>query len=524
MFGASFLLASFAAFSLSRQALAAIVSETLTISNVDLSPNGFSRSTVVANGQFPGPLISGNVGDNLQINVVDSLTDTTMYRSTSIHWHGLYQAGTTEMDGVSFVSQCPIIPDNSFLYNFEVPGQSGTYWYHSHLSTQYCDGLRGPLVLYDPDDPLLDMYDVDDETTIITLSDWYHSVAPSMFPNTGNVDPTPNSTLINGLGRYSGGSTDSALAVLNVTSGQRYRFRIISTSCYPSYTFSIDGHNMTIIEVDGNEVEPLTVDSLDIYTAQRYSVIVTADQAVDNYWIRADPSVGTTGFDNGINSAILRYAGAADVDPSTNQTTNGTALNEADLATLVDPGAPGEAVAGGVDYALNMIVGINSTTGEHTVNGVSWASPSVPVLLQILSGTTDASDLLPADSIYALPGNSTIEISFPGDGFPHPLHLHGHTFDVVRSAGSTTYNYANPVRRDTVNIGGASDNVTIRFTTDNAGPWFMHCHIDWHLEAGLAVVFTEGIDNIAGSNPVNSAWSDLCPDYNNANPDTAFGK
>ena len=80
----------------------------------------------------------------------------------------------------------------------------------------------------------------------------------------------------------------------------------------------------------------------------------------------------------------------------------------------------------------------------------------------------------------------------------------GHTFSVVRSAGQTTYNYDNPVRRDTVSIGGAaSDNVTIRFTTDNAGPWFLHCHIDWHLEAGLAVVFAEDVDNIASQNPVN---------------------
>ncbi|THH12095.1 hypothetical protein EW145_g227 [Phellinidium pouzarii] len=515
------LFTSFITLSLSYEALAAVVSETLTISNVNISPDGFTRSAVVANGQFPGPLISGNIGDNLQITVADDLTDTTMRRATSVHWHGLFQASTTEMDGPAWVNQCPIIPGNSFLYNFNVPGQSGTYWYHSHLSTQYCDGLRGPLVLYDPNDPLADMYDIDDETTVITLADWYHSVAPSLFPNTGDVDPTPDSTTINGLGRYSGGSTDSALAVVNVTSGQRYRFRIVSASCYPSFTFSIDGHNMTIIEADGVETEPVTVDSLVIYAAQRYSVVVTADQAVDNYWIRADPSVGTTGFANGINSAILRYTGADNVDPSTNQTTDGTVLNEADLSPLVDPGAPGDAVAGGVDYALNMVIGLNATSGMHTVNGVSWASPNVPVLLQILSGTTNPADILPAGSIYSLPGNSTIEISLPG-GFPHPIHLHGHNIDVVRVAGSTVYNYANPVRRDTVSIGGASDNVTFRFTTNNAGPWFMHCHIDWHLEAGLAVVFTEGIDNIEGSNPVDTAWSDLCPEYASDDPDTAF--
>ena len=78
------------------------------------------------------------------------------------HWHGLFQATTTASDGVAFVSQCPIIPGNSFVYNFTVPGQSGTYWYHSHYATQYCDGLRGALVIYDPNDPLAHLYDVDD--------------------------------------------------------------------------------------------------------------------------------------------------------------------------------------------------------------------------------------------------------------------------------------------------------------------------------------------------------------------------
>ncbi|KAH8104302.1 laccase [Phellopilus nigrolimitatus] len=513
--------ATFAALSLSHQAMSAVVSLNMNVANANLSPDGFSRSTVVVNGQFPGPLISGNIGDNFQLNVADSLTDTSMHRATSIHWHGIFQHGSNEMDGPAWVNQCPIIPGNSFLYNFNVPDQSGTYWYHSHVADQYCDGLRGPLILYDPNDPHASLYDVDDATTVITLADWYHSVSDSLFPNTGDADPNPDSTTINGLGRYSGGPTDSPLAVVNVTQGTRYRFRIVSTSCYPSYTFSIDGHNMTVIEADGVETQPVTVDSLTIFSAQRYSVVVTADQPVDNYWIRVDPSVGTTGFSGGLNSAILRYANASAVDPTTSQTTNGVALNEANLHPLVNPGAPGSPVAGGVDLALNLPIGINLTTGMHTVNGVSWVPPNVPVLLQILSGATSPGALLPADSIYDLPGNSTIEISLPG-GFPHPIHLHGHNFDVVRVAGSSQYNYANPVRRDVVSIGGASDNVTIRFTTDNSGPWYMHCHIDWHLNAGLAIVFAEDVGNVKSANPVSSTWSALCPDYSSADPDTAF--
>ena len=65
-------------------------------------------------------------------------------------------------DGPAFVNQCPIAANHSFLYDFTVPEQAGTFWYHSHLETQYCDGLRGPFVVYDPQDPLRGLYDVDD--------------------------------------------------------------------------------------------------------------------------------------------------------------------------------------------------------------------------------------------------------------------------------------------------------------------------------------------------------------------------
>ena len=79
----------------------------------------------------------------------------------------------------------------------------------------------------------------------------------------------------------------------------------------------------------------------------------------------------------------------------------------------------------------------------------------MPVLLQILSGTTNPAQLLPNGSVYSLPGNNaTIEISIPG-AFPHPMHLHGHVFDIVRSSGQDGYNYVNPPRRDTVAIGPA---------------------------------------------------------------------
>ncbi|KAJ6485373.1 yellow laccase [Mycena vitilis] len=486
----------------------------LTLVNAVVAPDGFSRSAVTANGVIPGPVIVANKGDEFNLNLINTLTDSTMLLSSSIHWHGFFQKNTSWSDGVAFVSQCPIAANNSFLYTFSTANQAGTYWYHSHLSTQYCDGLRGALVVYDPNDPHKSLYDVDDETTIITLADWYHLPASDL-----GVVPTLVSTLINGLGRYAGGPT-SELSVITVTSGKRYRFRLVSVSCDPNFIFTIDGHEFTIIEVDGVNHAPLTVDSIQIFAGQRYSFVLTANQAVDNYWIRTVANGGTAGFDNGMNSAILRYSGADIIDPSTANTTAAAPLVETDLHPLVAMPVPGTATPGGVDVALNLAIALDFTTFTFSVNGVEYIPPTAPVLLQILSGAHTAAELLPAGSVYTLPPNSVIEISIPGGtpGAPHPFHLHGHNFWVVRSAGSTTYNYDNPVVRDVVTTGAdTTDNTTIRFQTDNAGPWFFHCHIDFHLEIGLAIVFAEDTDTVANSVQPDE-WDTLCPTYDALTP------
>ncbi|EIN05424.1 laccase [Punctularia strigosozonata HHB-11173 SS5] len=500
----------------------------LNIVSAILNPDGsVERGAVTAEGGAVGPLIVGNKGDNFQINVVNSLSNSTMLLTTSIHWHGIFQAGTNWADGPEGVNQCPIASGNSFLYNFNVPDQAGTFWYHSHDGTQYCDGLRGPLVVYDPSDPYLDDYDVDDESTVITLSDWYHDVAPTIAFGTSDA------TLINGLGRFFDGTNvnDADLAVISVEQGKRYRFRLISISCDPNFTFQIDQHNFTIIEVDGVNHEKLTVDSLVIFAGQRYSIILNADQPVDNYWIRADPNNGNTGTDLGLNSAILRYVGANETEPTTTQDTSANPLVQGDLVPLENPG-----VSGGddtkcvdcADYNLHLDFTFN---GTFYTNGFTWTSPTSPVLLQILSGATSASDLLPAGSLYALPANSSIQLSMAAGalaGNPHPFHLHGHTFDVVRGAGETTYNWDNPPRRDVVSLGddatdGITNNVTVRFTTDNAGPWFLHCHIDWHLGTGLAIVFVEDFADISTTESPSTAWSDLCPTYDSLTADQLGG-
>lgn len=168
----------------------------------------------------------------------------------------------------------------------------------------------------------------------------------------------------------------------------------------------------TIIEVDGNDVQPLVVDSIQIFAAQRYSFVLTADQPVNNYWIRALPSLPNATFANGLNSAILRYEGAPTSDPTTSNNSINP-LVETNLHPFDNPAAPGIPTLGAADVSLTLDVQFNSKDLNYTVNNASFVPPSVPVLLQIISGSSTPQDLLPSGSVYVLPRNKVIEISIP---------------------------------------------------------------------------------------------------------------
>ncbi|KAJ7018613.1 laccase [Mycena alexandri] len=495
----------------------------LDIVNAQLAPDGFMREqvTVVPNGTFPGPTFKLNKGDSVVIHTHNKLTDPGMRRSTSIHWHGFFQARTSAMDGPSFVNQCPIAPNSAFDYVFDTAGQqvafslekkkfdlltasrTGNYWYHSHLSTQYCDGLRGAFVVYDPDDPLAHLYDVDDDSTIITLADWYHVLAPAgqnSFFKTGIV-PVQDSALINGVGRYNGGQL-IPYAVISVKHGLRYRLRIFSLSCRPYMTFSIDNHTFDVMELDGVEHDPTPFQNADIYAAQRLSIIVAANQSIDNYWIRAFPVGGSASnnpnFNPNLTLAILRYEGAAEVEPTT-VNVPGAKLDDSLMHPIASEG-PGKLGSGPPGFA--MVLNISNTINPpfFDINGISYQSPSLPVLLQLLSGASQPHDFLPSEQVILLPPNTIVDITIPGTGM--------------------TPNYVNPPRRDVVPINGG--NTTFRFFSGNPGAWFLHCHIDWHLEAGLAVVFGESPSaNIAGpqSQIQTPDWKQLCPTYDDLAPE-----
>jgi len=178
---------------------------TLIVSNTTLTLDGVSKPySQVFNNTYPGPWIQACWGDVLNITVINNLTTN----GTSIHWHGLRQLGSFNMDGVNGVTQCPIPPpikhkitsDNIMTYTFNTT-QYGTSWYHSHYSLQYADGLAGPLTIYGPASA-----NYDEGRDPFLIADWTHGSAFQLFQQEIDLNstgpPGMDSILLNGQGKW----------------------------------------------------------------------------------------------------------------------------------------------------------------------------------------------------------------------------------------------------------------------------------------------------------------------------------
>lgn len=142
----------------------------------------------------------GSKGDWLRIKVNNQIQDG---QTTTIHWHGLEQFLSPWQDGPRMLTQCDIPYNHSFTYEFELL-QSGSYWYHSHHTSQYAEGLWGVLIV---DNTPAEIHAYDGEF-VLTLSDWFHLPSKQMseWYEDGGLSrgglPFPDSSLLNGRGYY----------------------------------------------------------------------------------------------------------------------------------------------------------------------------------------------------------------------------------------------------------------------------------------------------------------------------------
>ncbi|KAF2683691.1 multicopper oxidase [Lentithecium fluviatile CBS 122367] len=458
------------------------------------NPDGlYNRPVIGINGQWPIPTIRVTKGDQLVVNVKNSLGNET----TSLHFHGLYMNGSTHMDGPDQVTQCAIQPGGSFTYNFTVD-QPGTYWYHSHVRGQYPDGLRGAFIVDDPDDPHKDLYD---EEIVLTFSDWYHDMMPNLLAffvsvaNPSGAEPVPQSALVN----------ETQNLQVKIEPGKTYKFRMVNIGAFAAQYVWFEGHTMRVIEVDGVYTEPAEASMIYMTAAQRWSVLVTAKNSSDANFAFVG-AMDQDLFDvvpEGLNSNVTGWL-VYDEGKEMPTPQEVEAFEPFDDFGLVP--VDGEELYDHVDHTIQLDLKMdNLDDGANYAffNDITYVHPKVPTLYTVLSTGENATN--PAiygsnTNQFVLEANQVVEIILNNDDpGKHPFHLHGHAFQVVsRSEDEAGFYDAatagdfpqRPMRRDTVLV-HPNGNIVLRFRSDNPGVWLFHCHIEWHVASGLVATIIE---------------------------------
>ncbi|KAJ5182998.1 CAZyme family AA1 [Penicillium capsulatum] len=492
---------------------------------VNAAPDGFERPVIGINGQWPCPQIDVDVGDRLVVDVYNHLGN----QSTGVHWHGFHQYHTGVMDGSSSVTQCPIPPGGHMQYHFDV-NQTGTYWYHSHNMGQYPDGFRGPLIVHDPSPP----FKYDDEFTI-TLSDWYHQQMPDLLTQYLSKEnqeafhgrePVPNSALIN----------DSSNTKIKVEPGKTYLVHIVCVGNFPGHTWVFDGHEMTVVEVDGVYVDPYPAGDkfLRVATGQRMSVLIhTKNDASKNFaiWDTMDVNMmfiyehrDIPADYNPNATAWLVYDESKPLPPPPSFASLDPSTNFVDDVAFVPTDK--EPLLQHVDHQiiLDTASAVIDGVGRFTVNNKTYIPQDVPSLY---TANTVGKEFSSNPEVYGqvnpiiVKHGEVVEIVINNHhNNLHPWHLHGHHFQVVqRSAvdgGFFTGQYfqnvsQTPVRRDTIMV---QNNV-----------WLLHCHIEWHMEGGLIATLIEGPETFPETqNAPPKSHYDACAAYPDPSNGNAAGK
>ncbi|KAJ1801506.1 ferroxidase fet3 [Coemansia sp. RSA 2399] len=466
------------------------------ITYVQANPDGLNERRVIGiNGKWPPPVINVDLGDTLAIKATNRLDV-----GTTLHAHGFHQNGTNYYDGVPRHTECGIAPNKTFTYNIQVT-QSGTFWLHGHYSAQLVDGLRTPLISHPPQE-----HYTYDEDLVLMLEAWYHRDSEAIYDQLLSTSqeirdaPFLPVMLINSVG-----GPDLNRTKIRMEPGKTYRLRLINASPTGMVRFGIEQHTMRIIEIDSIGTEVKETNSIQLSAGQRTSVLVTAKDTADhNYIFHADIF---TDMQQGIARAtlpyegIVEYAAAAPLLNYTRDGTNSTVdwqfTQDVDLVPLVKIAPPGV----NKWVPLEIATSIYTDRREHMAfNNRTYAMPLVPSLLTALS--TGMQAYFP--DVYGfktypvvLDPNEDIEIAlFNKDVSSHPFHLHGHDIFVMargKLANAPTNQFTAgpfPVRRDTITV-PPKEFAIIRFRADNPGVWIFHCHMQYHMEQGLAMVFVE---------------------------------
>ncbi|MCY9657121.1 multicopper oxidase family protein [Paenibacillus chondroitinus] len=436
-----------------------------TQSNQEIAP-GKSLPVWTFNNSVPGPQIRVKQGDAVKINLKNELPEPV-----TIHWHGVPVPNSE--DGIPGVTQNAVQPGQSYTYEFktDVPG---TYWYHSHQDSvnQLDRGLYGSFIVEGNNEEK-----VDRDYTLM-LDEWVSSGKgmsemnmPGMDHSGMKMNSDSSSTMDNKMSSMSmgddmsmydlfsiNGKSGSIVDQLPVKQGEKVRIRLINAG-YLSHQIHLHGHEFKSIATDGQPISNpgvLKDNIINIAPGERYDIEFTANNP--GQWLIEDHS------DNKAASgmrAIIAYEGA----PANSDKSN--ASEKLPAIDLTNYGQSGKKTFTldqkySLEYTMNLNTEMKNGNMVYTINNKTF--PDTDVLI-VKKGDTVKVRIV---------NNSKME--------DHPMHLHGHFFQVLSKNGEPVQ--GSPIFKDTLNLKPGEEYV-VAFEADNPGNWMFHCHDLHHASAGM---------------------------------------
>ena len=423
--------------------------------------------------------------DGFHVEVVNQLKVPT-----AIHWHGLVLPNA--MDGVPFVTQPPIPPGESFPYDFPL-GQSGTYWMHSHYGLQEQFYAAAPLLIWTAEERAKA-----DRQFVVMLSDFStRSPAEILAHLTANRQPSsagamrmmdaPRQELfvqawdgrtlsrrtVSGAPADIDVTYDALLAnrrtidrpdVLAVQPGESVLLRIVAASSATNFYLDTGKLEAEALAVDGKAVQPLRGNFFQLAIAQRIDLRVKIPADGGAFPILAQ------GEGTRLLAAVVLATAGAKIPDLPRQADHSTAALDSTQEKLLQATEP--LLARTADRTLPCALGGDMATYTWTINGAAYPN-------------RNSLDVQTGDRVEIVFTNPT--------GMGHPMHLHGHDFQVTAIDGETIAG----ALRDTVMVPPRTT-VRIAFDATNPGLWAFHCHILYHLATGMFTVLKyNGADSSA---------------------------
>ena len=509
----------------------------LAIGNHHFATGNRSGHAVAVNGTIPGPLVRLREGQRARLHVTNTLAE-----DSSIHWHGLLVP--FQFDGVPGVSFPGIRPGERFTYDFPIR-QSGTYWWHSHSGLQEQAGHYGPIIVESADpDPRYDRdyvvllseftplhphdimrklkvgehYFQRDMLTAVegTMPGAMRRMWGKMRMNPRDISDVTGSTytfLVNGHGPQD----DLQFAFVP---GERVRLRVINGSAMTFFNLRIPGVPMTVIQADGQDVDEVEVDEFQIGVAETYDVIVSppagSHAIVAEAMDRSGMGIASLTSHKGHIATppplrqipTLTMADMGMMDHSAHSGSGMASMEGMDHSMRDTSALPADVEAGpGVDMVAPMPMDRMDFPGL----GLDTVSHRVLRYTDLRARRMNPHREIDREMEIHLTGNMERYMwSFDGRKFTavtddpirfgydervrvklvnqtmmaHPIHLHGHFFELVNGAD----HMHQPLKHTVVVQPGGT--ATFDLTANEPGDWAFHCHLLYHMHAGMMQVVT----------------------------------